>query len=36
MPSKKLVLTIVAISLLTTVAYERVKGGNVPSLPGGR
>lgn len=32
MPSKKLVLTIVAVSLLTTVAYERVKGPG-PTLP---
>jgi hypothetical protein len=35
-PSKKLVFTIVVVSLLTTVAFERVKGGNVPSLPGAR
>jgi hypothetical protein len=34
-PSKKLVLTIVAVSLLTTVAYERAKAGG-PALPAGR
>ncbi len=36
MPSKKLVFTIVAVSLLTTVAYERVKANGGPSLPAGR